>query len=174
MEDDSRDFIKHFAVADNSYTILDTPFCEEHIQNINIQDFTLQFKYQSTVYPNYTKYTSLSSKDNPYFSYIYSINSKTRIRLKPSSSTIAHFPIKNYYNVHFTSTPQNQFFLTIPHTYFSTKTCRTVKFIEDFTDDKPDACATITQNSIIIQQYLQDILDISKFQLQMRNLIIIK
>ena len=42
-----------FAVAD----FLGTPFFEEYIQNTNIQDFKLQFKNQSTVYPNLTKFT---------------------------------------------------------------------------------------------------------------------
>ena len=67
--------------------------------------------------------------------------------MKPNSSELAHFPIKNYYNLHFTTTPQNQFFLTIPHSYFSTKLCTTFNFIEVFTDDKPDTCATIIQTS---------------------------
>ena len=87
------------------------------------------------------------SKEYPYFSYIYRINSKTQIRLKPNSSKIAHFPINNYYNLHFSTTPQNQFFPTIPYTYFSSKFRTTFNFIEVFTDDKPDSCATIIQNS---------------------------
>ena len=73
--------------------------------------------------------------------------SKTQIRLKPNSSKIAHFPIKNYYDLHFTTTSQNQFFPTFPHIYFSTKFCITFNFIEVFTDDKPDISATIIQNS---------------------------
>ena len=67
--------------------------------------------------------------------------------MKPNSSKIAHFPIKKYYNLHFTTTPQNRFFPTIPHTYFSTKFRTTFNFIEVLTDDEPDTCATITQNS---------------------------
>ena len=129
------------------YNILGTPFFEENIQNINIQDFTLHFKTHSRVYPNYAKFTSLLSKDYPYFSYIYRINSKTQIRLKPNTSKIAHFPNNNYYNLHFSTTPQKQFFPTIPHTYFSSKFRTTFNFIEVFTDDKPDTCATIIQNS---------------------------
>ena len=39
------------------------------------------------------------------------------------------------------------FFLTVPYTYFSTKFRTTFTFIEVFTDDKPDTCATIIQNS---------------------------
>ena len=147
IEDNSRQFTIPFAVADIKYNILGTPFFEENIQNINIQDFTLHFKNYSRVYPNYAKFTSLLSKDYPYFSYIYRINSKTQIRLKPNTSKIAHFPINNYYNLHFSTTPQKQFFPTISHTYFSSKFRTTFNFIEVFTDDKPDTCATIIQNS---------------------------
>ena len=89
--------------------------------NINTQDFTLQFKHHSRVYPNYTKFTSLLSEDYPYFSYIYRINSKIQFRLKPNSSKIAHFPINNFYNLLFSMTRQIQFFPTISHSYFSSK-----------------------------------------------------
>ena len=148
IEDNSRQFTIPLAVADIKYNILSTPFFEENIQNIYIQDFTLQFKHHSREYPNYAKFTSsLSSKDYPYFSYIYRINSKTQIRLKPNSSKIAHFPINNYYNLHFSTTPQQHFFPTIPHTFFSSKIRTTFNFIEVFADDKPDTCATIIKNS---------------------------
>ena len=129
------------------YNILDTPFFEEFIQKINIQQFTLQFKHQSPVRATFTKFTSLLSKDYPYFSYIYRMSSKTQKRLKPNSSKIARFPIKHYNNLHFTTTPQNQFFPTVPHTFFFTKFRTTLNFFEVFRDDKPDTCATIIQNS---------------------------
>ena len=129
------------------YNILGTPFFEDNIENINIQDFTLEIKYQSKVHPNYTKFTTLLSKDYPYFAYIYRNNSKTQIRLKPESSKIAHCPIKNFYNLHFTTTQQNHFFPTIPHTYFATKIRTNFNFIEVFTDKIPDICATIIQNN---------------------------
>ena len=67
--------------------------------------------------------------------------------MNPNSSKSAHFPIKNYYNLHFATTPKNQFFPTIPHTYFSSKFRTTFNFIEVFTDDKPDICSKIIQNS---------------------------
>ena len=91
IEDDSRQFAIPFAVADIKYNILATPFFEKSIQNINIQDFTLQVKHRSTVHHNYKKFTSLLSKDYPNFSNIYRINSKTQTLLKPNSSKIAHF-----------------------------------------------------------------------------------
>ena len=147
IDDNSRSFSVPFAVADIKYNILGTPFFEDNIQNINIQDFTLEFKYQSKFHPNYTKITALLSKDYTYFSYIFRINSETQIRLKPKSSKIAHFPIKTYYNLHFTTTPQNHFFPTIPHTYFATKFRTNFNFIEVFTDKKPKICATIIQNT---------------------------
>ena len=55
IDDNSRSFSVPFAVADIKYNILGTPFFEDNIQNINIQDLTLEFKYQSNVHPNYTK-----------------------------------------------------------------------------------------------------------------------
>ena len=119
IDDNSRSFLVPFSVADIKYNILDTTFFGNNIQNKSIQDFTLEFKYQSKVHPNYTKFTN------------------------PKSSKIAHFPIKNYYNLHSTTTPQNHFFPTIPHTYFATKFRTNFNFIEVFTDKKPDICATI-------------------------------
>ena len=94
IDDNSRYFSVPFAVADIKYDILGTPFFEYNIQNINIQDFTLEFKYQSKTHPNSAIFITLLSKNYPYFSYIYRINSKTQRRLKPKSSKIAHFPIK--------------------------------------------------------------------------------
>ena len=147
IDDNSRYFPVPFAVADIKYNIIGTPFFEDNIQNINIQDFTLEFEYQSKTHSNHAKFTTLLSKDYPYFSYIYRINSKTQIRLKPKFSKIAHFPIKNYYNLHFTTTPQNHFFPSVPHTYFATKFRTNFNFIELFTDDKPVNRATIIQNT---------------------------
>ena len=83
----------------------------------------------------------------PYFSNIYRINLKTQKLLKPKSSKIAHFPIKNYHNLHFTTTPQNHFFPSVPHTYFATKFRTNFIFIEVFTDNNPDICATNIQNT---------------------------
>ena len=91
IDEDSRYFSVPFAVADIKYNILGTPFFEDNIQNINIQDFTLEFKYQSKTHPNYAKFTTLQSKDYPYFFYIYRINSKTQIRQNPSRQTLHTF-----------------------------------------------------------------------------------
>ena len=65
IDENSRSFSVPFAVADIKYTILGTPFFEDNIQNTKIQGFTLEFKYQSKVHPNCTKFTTLLSKDYP-------------------------------------------------------------------------------------------------------------
>ena len=67
--------------------------------------------------------------------------------MKPKSSKTAHFAIKNYYIIHFKTTLQNQFFPTVPHTYFSTEFRTTFNFIEVFREDKPDTCATLIKNT---------------------------
>ena len=51
IDDNSCYFSVPFAVADIKYNIIGTPFFEDNIQNINIQDFTLEFKYQSKTHP---------------------------------------------------------------------------------------------------------------------------
>ena len=65
IDDTSRYFSEPFAVADIKDNILGTPFFEDNIQNINIQDFTLEFKYQSKTHHNYGKFTAVLSKDYP-------------------------------------------------------------------------------------------------------------
>ena len=55
IDDSSSQFNIPFAVANIKYNILGTPFFEECIQNINIQDFILQFKHHSRDLPNSTK-----------------------------------------------------------------------------------------------------------------------
>ena len=68
IEDSSCLVMVPFAVADIKFNTFGTPFFEDNIQNINIQDSSLQIKYHSTIHPNYAKFTSLLSKDYPNFS----------------------------------------------------------------------------------------------------------
>ena len=48
IDENSRNFSVPFAVADIKYNILGTPFFEDNIQNINIQDFTLEVPIKNT------------------------------------------------------------------------------------------------------------------------------
>ena len=61
----SRYFSVLFAAADIKYNILGTTFFEDNIQNINVQDFTLEFKYQSKTHPNLAKFTTLDTDHAP-------------------------------------------------------------------------------------------------------------
>ena len=165
IDEKSRYFSVPFAVADIKYNILGTPFFEDNIQNINIQDFTLEFKYQSKTHPNYAKFTTLLSKDYPYFFYNYRINSKTQIRLKPKSSKIAHFPIKNYHNLHFTTTLQNHSSLQYHIPILLLKVVQMsilLKYSQMTNQIFVQLSSRTPQN--MLQHYLQDILDISKFR----------
>ena len=47
IEDDARQFTKPLPVAEVKSNFLGTPFFEEHILKIIIQDFTLHVQYQS-------------------------------------------------------------------------------------------------------------------------------
>ena len=146
IEHHCRQFIIPFTCAKIKYIILGTPYFEKHIQNVNIQDFTLHLKYQPKDQPNITNCTSQYSKDYPYFSYIYRINSRSLIRLNPNSLKLAHSAMKNYYNLHITSFRKINFSY-ITTFFFSTKFRTTFNFIEVFTDNRHDFCSTIIQNS---------------------------
>ena len=111
-----------------------------------MQDLTLHFKHQSKDLPAYTKFTSLLYEDYPYFSYIYRINFRTKIRLKPNSTKIAHFPIKIFYNLHFTTTQKKNKFSLQFRIHISLLICvQHITLSEVFTDDEPDTCATFTK-----------------------------
>ena len=171
IDENSRYFSVPFAVADIKYNILGTPFFEDNIQNINIQDFTLEYKYQSKTHPNYTKFTTLLSKDYPYFSYIYRINSKTQIRLKPKSSKIAHFPIKIIIifilQLHHKTTSFLQYLIPILLPNF-VQISILLRYLPMTNQIFVQLLFRTLQN--MLQHYLQDILDTLKFQLLMKNL----
>ena len=170
IDENSRYFSVPFAVADIKYNILGTPFSEENIQNINIQDFTLEFKYQSKTHPNYAKSTTLLSKDYPYFSYIYRINSRTQIRLKPKSSKMAHFPIKiiitSILQLHHKPTSSLQYLIPILLLNF-VQISILLKYSLMTNQIFVQLSSKTPQN--MLQHYLQDILDTLKFHLLMKN-----
>ena len=136
-----------------------------------MHDFTLQFKHQSTQHPNLRIFTSLLSKYYPNFSYIYRIYSKTQIPSKSNSSKIVYFPIKNYYDLHFTTTPQNQFSLQF-HTLISLLSFVQLSILLKISLTINQTLVRLLYNilPIMLQLYPLDTLDILKFQLPMKNL----
>ena len=171
IDDNARYFPVPFAVADIKYNIIGTPFFDDNIQNISIQQFTLEFKYQSKTHPNYATFTTLLSKDCPYFSYIYRNNSKTQIRLKPKSSKIAHFPIKNIIifilQLHHKTTSSLRYHTPILLTSF-VQISILLKYSQITNQTFVQLLFTTPPN--MLQHYLQDLLYILKFQIQMKNL----
>ena len=171
IDENSRYFSGLFAVADIKYNILGTRFFEDNIQNINIQDFTLEFKYQSKTHPNYAKFTTLISKDYPYFSYICRINSKTQIRLKPNLQKLHTFRLKIIIifilQLHHRTTSFLQYLIPIllPN---SVQISISLKYSQTTKQIFVQLLFRTLQN--ILQPYLQDILDTLKFQLLMKNL----
>ena len=170
IDENSRYFSVPFAIADIKYNILGTPFFEDNIRNINIQDFTLEFKYQSKTHPNYAKLTTFLSKAYPYFSYIYRNNSKTQIRLKPKSSKIAQFPNKIIINsilqLHHKTTSSLQYLIPILLLNF-VQISILLKYSLMTNQIFVQLSSKTPQN--ILQHYLQDILDTLKFQLLIKN-----
>ena len=171
IDENSGYFSVPFAVADIKYNILGTPFFEDNIQNTNIQDFTLEVKYQSKTHPNYAKFTTLLSKDYPYFSYIYRNNSKTQIRLKPKSSKIAHFQLKIIIifilQLHHKTNSFLQYLIPILLPNF-VQISISLKYLQTTSQIFVQLLFRTLQN--ILQPCLQDILDTLKFQLLMKNL----
>ena len=107
------------------------------------------------------------------FSYIYKINSRTQIRLRTNSSKIEHFAIKT--TITFTSQ-------LIQKINFSQQ-FRIQTFILTFVQHLPSLKTLLMTNQTIVQQkyktsqimmlhYPQHILDILKFRLQMKIIII--
>ena len=171
FDEDSRYFSVPFAVSDIKYNIYGTPFFEDNIQNINIQDFSVEFKYQSKTHPNYAKFTTLLSKDYPYFSYIYRINSKTQIRLKPMSPKIAHFPLKkniitSILQLHHKTTSFLQYLIPILLPNF-VQISILLKYLLMTNQIFVQLLFRTPQN--MLQHFLQDTLDTLKFQLLMKN-----
>ena len=106
IEQTSRQFKILLAVADIKYNILGTAFVDVYIQNIIIQDFTLQFKHHSKDQPNIAKFTS-AFKRLFHISHTITESVLKHNYLKSKLLQYAHFPLKNYHNLHFATTPKN-------------------------------------------------------------------
>ena len=122
-----------------------------------------------------TQSSQLLSKDFRYFSYIYRINSKTQLRLRPNSTKIALFSIKTTKNFYYYNTKQSNFPYSTSY-FFSTK-FRTIFFFIEFFLQMTDQIHVLPLNKILQIVLLLFPLETSatlKFTLQTENLNIIK
>ena len=67
-------------------------------------------KEQHLKLPTKTHFSTITEKDYPYISYIYTIKCKEPIHVKPRSGKTIHFPIKNYPNLHFELEDNTKFY----------------------------------------------------------------
>ena len=139
----NRSFSIDFAVANNKYNILGTPFFKRHIQNIDFQQNIMTYKEL----PAKTHFSTFTEKDYPYVSYIYTIKCKEPIHFKPRSGKTIHFPIKNYLNLHFELEDNTKFYPSTQYTYFLQKFKDIFNFLDMIVNDK----------KIHVQQYFKNL-----------------
>ena len=92
----NRSFNIEFAVANIKYNILGAPFLKRKIQNIDFQQNVMTYKDQNPKLPTKTHFSTITEKDYPYISYIYTIKCKEPIHFKPRSGKTIDFSITNY------------------------------------------------------------------------------
>ena len=97
----------------------------------------------------------------------------TQIRLKPKSSKSAHFSIKIYHNLQFTTTPQNQTTSSLQyHILILLPNFVQISILLKYSQMTNQTFVPLLFRTPpnMLQHNLQDILDISNFQSQMKNL----
>ena len=102
ISENSRHFTIPFAVADIKYKILGTPFFEENITNINVQDFTMKFKHPYKDQSQIDSFTTLIEKKFS-FLFIYISNSFKEANFyfaKFSTNLIFSFKKYNIFDVY--------------------------------------------------------------------------
>ena len=144
----NRSFNIEFAVANNKYMFLGTPFFKKNIQNIDFQQNIMTYKEQHPRLPTKTHFLTFTKKDHPYISYIYTFVCEEPIHFIPRSGKTKYFPIKNYLNLHFELEDNNtKFYPSIPYTYFLQKFKDIFHFLDMIVNDKNrDSCSTVVQN----------------------------
>ena len=136
-----------FAVAKIKYNILGAPFFKKNIQNVDFQQNIMTYKEQHPKFPAKTPFSTFTEKDYPYISYICTIKCKEPIHFKPRSGKTKHFPIKNYFNLHFELEDNTKCYPTNPYTYFLQKFKDHFHFLDMIVNDEyKDSCSTNIQN----------------------------
>ena len=116
----NRSFNIEFAVANIKYNILGAPFFKrnEKQSKYRLLKNIMTYKQRHPKLPTKTPFSTFTEKDYPYVSYIYTIKCKEPIYFKPRSGKTIHFPIKNYFNLHFELEDNTKFYPSNPYKYF--------------------------------------------------------
>ena len=91
LHGNTRTLVIPFAVANNKYNILGSPFFEKYVKTLNIENMSFTFNTSHASRINTLPFTAHKEKDYPYVSYIYTINVKIKIYFKPNASQIIQF-----------------------------------------------------------------------------------
>ena len=94
IETKSRFFIQPFAVADNKYNILGTPFFWKKLSKFFFKDLTMDFKHSFNDQPTTVSSNSLIEMNFPFVSFTYQNILKKSTHIKPKIVQIIHFPLK--------------------------------------------------------------------------------
>ena len=117
IDNNSRTFIMPFAVANIKYNILGTPFFEQHIKSLDIENMQLHFKSTPTIPSPTAPFVILKDKDYPYFSFIYTTKASKPLNFAPKSDKVIHFPIPNIKSLPFTTFYNEKIFPTFSHLF---------------------------------------------------------
>ena len=104
------------------------------------------YKEQHPKFTTKTHFSTITEKDYPYISYIYTIKCKEPIHFKPRSGKTIHFLIENSLNLHFELEDNTKFYPSIPDTHFLHKFRDVFHFLDMIVNDKSkDSCSTVIQ-----------------------------
>ena len=73
IETKPRCFMNPINVAYIKHNILGAPTCENYIQTLNIQDYTLSFKHSPIFHLTFASFTQLIQRNFPFLSFIIQI-----------------------------------------------------------------------------------------------------
>ena len=93
LHGNTRTLVNPFAVANNKYNILGTPFFQTYVKTLNIENMSLTFNTSHESRIKTLPFTAHKEKKYVYFSSIYTINVKNKIYFRPNASQIIHFLI---------------------------------------------------------------------------------
>ena len=148
LHGNTRTLVIPFAVANNKYNILGTPFFEKYVKTLNIESMSLTFNTPHESSIRTLPFTAHKEKDYTYFFHIYTINVKNKLYFKPNASQIIHFPIQPTLPLTFKTSDNEVIFPSTPHSFFNTRFNSTFNFLQVYqiNNTEPSSCSVIIQN----------------------------
>ena len=118
------------AVANIKYNILGTPFFEQYVKSLDIENMTLHFKNSISSSSNTIPFAAQKEKDYPSFSYNYTIRVSEKLNFPPNSSKTVHFPIQSSSTLTFKTSDNETILTSPPHPFFHKRLNSTFNFLQ--------------------------------------------